>query len=71
MPLIVVVEVNFMSREAGAIVRATDHLTVSEVAARSGFAPSALRYYEREGLIGATSTTGLDSGVSPTRRGRP
>ena len=34
------------------------HLTVAEVAQRSGFAPSALRYYEREGLIAATRTTG-------------
>jgi MerR family redox-sensitive transcriptional activator SoxR len=38
--------------------RATDHLTVSDVAARSGFAPSALRFYEREGLIQATRTAG-------------
>ena len=36
----------------------TDHLTVSDVAARSGFAPSALRFYEREGLIKATRTSG-------------
>ena len=36
----------------------TDHLTVSDVAARSGFAPSALRFYEREGLIHATRTSG-------------
>lgn len=36
----------------------TDLLTVSEVAARSGFAPSALRYYEREGLIRATRSAG-------------
>ncbi|HZM67211.1 MAG TPA: redox-sensitive transcriptional activator SoxR [Nakamurella sp.] len=33
-------------------------LTVTEVAQRSGFAPSALRFYEREGLIAATRTTG-------------
>jgi MerR family redox-sensitive transcriptional activator SoxR len=39
-------------------VRTTDHLTVSDVAARSGFAPSALRFYEREGLIRATRTSG-------------
>ena len=38
--------------------RSTDELTVSEVAARSGFAPSALRFYEREGLIPATRTSG-------------
>ncbi len=36
----------------------TDVLTVSEVAGRSGFAASALRYYEREGLIQASRTTG-------------
>src|SRR5438445_2111685 len=35
-----------------------DLLTVSEVAHRSGFAPSALRFYEREGLISAERTTG-------------
>src|SRR6478735_1627491 len=33
-------------------------LSVSEVAARSGFAPSTLRFYEREGLISATRTVG-------------
>lgn len=38
--------------------RATDLLTVSEVAERSGFASSALRFYEREGLLHATRTTG-------------
>lgn len=35
-----------------------DQLTVSEVAERSGFAPSALRFYERKGLIHATRTEG-------------
>ncbi len=38
--------------------RPTDLLTVSDVARRSGFAPSALRFYEREGLLRATRTTG-------------
>ena len=38
--------------------RTTDLLTVSEVADRSGFAPSALRFYEREGLVSATRTAG-------------
>jgi MerR family transcriptional regulator, redox-sensitive transcriptional activator SoxR len=38
--------------------RPTDLLTVSDVGHRSGFAPSALRFYEREGLIHATRTTG-------------
>ena len=36
----------------------TDLLTVSDVAERSGFAPSALRFYEREGLLHATRTGG-------------
>jgi len=36
----------------------TDLLTVSEVARRSGFAASALRFYEREGLISASRTGG-------------
>lgn len=35
-----------------------DLLTISEVADRSGFATSALRYYEREGLIQAQRTSG-------------
>jgi MerR family redox-sensitive transcriptional activator SoxR len=36
----------------------TDLLTVGAVADRSGFATSALRYYERLGLISATRTAG-------------
>ena len=36
----------------------TDLLTVSDVARRSGFAASALRFYEREGLIAASRTGG-------------
>lgn len=35
-----------------------DTLTVGELAARSGFAASAVRYYEREGLIRAQRTSG-------------
>ncbi|HTL24512.1 MAG TPA: MerR family DNA-binding transcriptional regulator, partial [Mycobacteriales bacterium] len=35
-----------------------DLLTVGEVAHRSGFAPSALRFYEREGLITAERSAG-------------
>jgi redox-sensitive transcriptional activator SoxR len=38
--------------------KTTDLLTVSEVSRRSGFAPSALRFYEREGLVRATRTSG-------------
>jgi MerR family redox-sensitive transcriptional activator SoxR len=33
-------------------------LTIGELSARSGVAPSALRFYEREGLIHASRTTG-------------
>jgi MerR family redox-sensitive transcriptional activator SoxR len=39
-------------------VRTTDLLTVGELAARSGTAPSALRFYEKQGLITSTRTTG-------------
>jgi MerR family transcriptional regulator, redox-sensitive transcriptional activator SoxR len=35
-----------------------DQLTVGEAAARSGFAPSALRYYERVGLLDSSRTAG-------------
>ena len=33
-------------------------LTIGDMSARSGVAPSALRFYEREGLIRSTRTTG-------------
>lgn len=36
----------------------TDLLTVGEVAARTGVAVSALHFYEREGLISSTRTSG-------------
>lgn len=36
----------------------TDLLTIGETAERSGVATSALRYYESQGLISATRTTG-------------
>jgi MerR family redox-sensitive transcriptional activator SoxR len=36
----------------------SDLLSVSQTSERSGFAPSALRYYEREGLISAERTSG-------------
>lgn len=36
----------------------TDLMTVGAVAERSGFATSALRYYERLGLVSATRTSG-------------
>jgi MerR family transcriptional regulator, redox-sensitive transcriptional activator SoxR len=38
--------------------RTTDLLTVGEISRRSGFAESAVRYYERLGLIAARRTTG-------------
>lgn len=34
------------------------HLSIGELSERSGLAPSALRYYEAEGLIDATRTAG-------------
>src|SRR6266849_178732 len=36
----------------------TDLLTVGEIARRSGFAESAVRYYEGLGLLSATRTSG-------------
>ncbi len=38
--------------------RSTDLLTVGEIARRSGFAESAVRYYEGLGLLTATRTSG-------------
>lgn len=38
--------------------QATDLLTVGQVAARSGLAPSAVRFYERAGLVPAVRTSG-------------
>lgn len=38
--------------------RSTDLLTVGQVAARSGYAPSALRFYEGAGLLSAARTAG-------------
>jgi MerR family transcriptional regulator, redox-sensitive transcriptional activator SoxR len=38
--------------------RPSDPLSVGEVAARSGFATSALRFYEKRGLIASTRTAG-------------
>ena len=40
------------------MLKSRDLLTVGQVADRSGFAPSALRYYERVGLISSTRTGG-------------
>lgn len=40
------------------MVESTDLLSVGELAARSGLAPSALRFYEAEGLISAERTGG-------------
>src|SRR4051812_5809780 len=35
-----------------------EQLTIGQVSARSGVAPSALRYYEEQGLISSTRTAG-------------
>jgi MerR family transcriptional regulator, redox-sensitive transcriptional activator SoxR len=40
------------------VARESGVLTVGEVAERSGFAPSALRFYEREGLLRSHRTSG-------------
>jgi len=40
------------------VLTGTDLLTVGQMTARSGFAASALRYYEAEGLISASRTSG-------------
>jgi MerR family redox-sensitive transcriptional activator SoxR len=40
------------------MMKATDALTVSDVARRSGFAASALRFYEDRGLLSASRTSG-------------
>jgi MerR family transcriptional regulator, redox-sensitive transcriptional activator SoxR len=37
---------------------AVERLAIGEVAGRSGIAPSALRYYEQQGLIAASRTAG-------------
>jgi MerR family redox-sensitive transcriptional activator SoxR len=52
MPTMVQPEVRFNSRVS------QDTLSIGELAARSGLAPSALRYYERLGLIRAGRTIG-------------
>jgi MerR family transcriptional regulator, redox-sensitive transcriptional activator SoxR len=51
-------EVSFKSRRVVKKMDGHDLLTIGEVAERSGFATSALRYYERAGLITATRTSG-------------
>src|SRR6185312_5775349 len=48
-------ELNFKSRDTQGM---DGMLTVSQVSARSGFAASALRFYEREGLIRAGRSAG-------------
>ncbi|MGW4475915.1 MerR family transcriptional regulator [Nonomuraea sp. NPDC004354] len=40
-------------------------LDIAEVAKRSGLAPSALRFYEQKGLIGATGRNGLRRTYDP------
>jgi MerR family redox-sensitive transcriptional activator SoxR len=40
------------------VLRKTDLLTIGEVGMRSGVAASALRYYESQGLISSTRTSG-------------
>jgi MerR family redox-sensitive transcriptional activator SoxR len=40
------------------MLQSTDLLTVGDVARRSGFATSAIRYYEKQGLVTSTRTAG-------------
>jgi DNA-binding transcriptional MerR regulator len=42
-----------------------DLLDIGEVAARTGIAPSALRYYERESLLASTDRAGLRRQYDP------
>ena len=51
------VKFRYCTRLIGVLHR-TDLLTIGELSARSGFAPSALRYYENLALITSTRTTG-------------
>src|SRR4051812_40135623 len=57
MQSMVIVEVNLKSSGRRSM-RTTDLLTVGELSERSGVAASALRFYEGEGLIDATRTSG-------------
>src|ERR1700683_821 len=56
--VILVVEVNLKSNPGARKMRSTDLLTVGEIARRSGFAESAVRYYEGLGLLTASRTSG-------------
>jgi len=47
-----------MHEPARPVLRTTDLLTIGEVSDRAGVAHSALRYYEAQGLIESTRTTG-------------
>jgi MerR family transcriptional regulator, redox-sensitive transcriptional activator SoxR len=60
MPSSLHVKVNFKSRRYAVTgtTRASAALTIGELARRSGLATSALRYYERIGLIRAVRTSG-------------
>jgi MerR family redox-sensitive transcriptional activator SoxR len=57
MPAILEVHVSLKSNRRRKV-KATDLMTVTDVATRSGFAPSALRFYEARGLISATRSAG-------------
>ena len=52
------VNANLTTARLGVVLHRTDLLTIGELAARSGFAPSALRYYENLGLITSSRTSG-------------
>jgi MerR family redox-sensitive transcriptional activator SoxR len=52
------VKVNFKSSRMLEFVKTTDLLPIAEVAKRSGFPASALRFYEKQGLITSSRTGG-------------
>ncbi len=52
------VEVNFKSSQVSRMGALPELITIGELSARSGMATSALRFYEREGLIHAERTSG-------------
>jgi MerR family redox-sensitive transcriptional activator SoxR len=53
------VQVNFKSSDnVRGMSRHTAHLTIGQLSERSGVAPSALRFYESQGLISSERTTG-------------
>jgi MerR family transcriptional regulator, redox-sensitive transcriptional activator SoxR len=57
-PTPAILQVKVSLKSSGWFMDSRDVLTVSQVARRSGFAASALRYYESQGLIRSTRSSG-------------